>query len=146
MFCCCSSYSAAHDAHRAAGQGDLAGGDADVGLAGADDARAVGAQQAHVRVVALQLVVEPRLVLGGDALGDDDDQLDATLGGLHHGVLHAGGRDEDARGIGAGRSDGVGHRGEDGDAIDVGASLLGVGAGDHVGAVVTVQQAVVPTG
>ena len=44
---------AAHDADRAARLGDVAGGDADVALAGADDARAVRAEQLHVREVAL---------------------------------------------------------------------------------------------
>ena len=80
---------AADDAHRAARLGDLAGGDADVALAGADDARAVRAEQLHVRVVALELVEEPRLVLGGHALGDAHDELDAALGRLEHRVLDA---------------------------------------------------------
>ena len=62
---------AAHDAdRRRPALGDLAGGDADVALAGADDAGAVRAEQLHVREVALELVEEPRLVLGGHALGD----------------------------------------------------------------------------
>ena len=69
---------AAHDADRAARLGDLAGGDADVGLAGADDAGAVRAEDAGAGEVALHLVEEPGLVLGGHALGDDDDQLDAA--------------------------------------------------------------------
>ena len=75
---------AAHDADAGRpGLGDVAGGDADVALAGADDARAVRAEQLHVREVALELVEEPRLVLGRHALGDAHDELDATLGRLH---------------------------------------------------------------
>ena len=123
---------AAHDADvlraRLGLLGDVAGGDADVALAGADDAGAVRAEQRHVREVALQLVEEPRLVLRGHALGDAHDELDAALGGLHHRVLHTRGRDEDAAGVGAGLGDRVGHRGEDRDALDVGAGLLRVGA------------------
>jgi hypothetical protein len=64
---------AAHDADVGAGRRApwrCAGGDADVALAGADDARAVRAEQRTFGEVALQLVVEPGLVVGGDALGD----------------------------------------------------------------------------
>ena len=93
---------AAHDADRTAGLGDVPGGDADVALAGADDAGAVRAEQLHVRVVALQLVEEPRLVVRGHALGDHHDELDAALGRVHHRVLHARRRDEDARRVRAG--------------------------------------------
>ena len=38
---------------------DLAGGDPDVALARADDPRAVGAEQSHVRVVASKTSTEP---------------------------------------------------------------------------------------
>ena len=44
----------------------------------------------------LQLVVEPRLVVRGHALGDHDDELDATLGRVHHRVAHTRRGDEDA--------------------------------------------------
>ena len=71
-------------------------------LAGADDAGAVRAEQPHAREVALELVEEPGLVLGGHALGDAHDELDAALGRLHHRGAHAGGGDEDARRGGAG--------------------------------------------
>src|SRR5215510_4935480 len=54
-----SSYSAGHGR-----LGDVAGGDADVGLTRADDAGAVGAEQLHAREVPLELVEEPGLVLG----------------------------------------------------------------------------------
>ena len=65
---------AAHDADRAARLGDVPGGDADVGLPGADDARAVRPEQLRVGEVPPQLVEEPRLVVGGHALGDAHDE------------------------------------------------------------------------
>ena len=58
-------------------------------LPGADDAGAVRAEQLHVREVALELVEEPRLVVGGHAFGDGDDELDAALGRLDDRVPHA---------------------------------------------------------
>jgi hypothetical protein len=53
-------------------------------------------------------------------------KVDAALGGLHHGVLHARGGDEDAAGGGAGLLDGLGDGGVDRDTVDVGAGLLRV--------------------
>ena len=55
------------------------GGDADVALAGADDARAVRPEQLHVREIALELVEEPGLVLRGHTFGDDHDEVDPNL-------------------------------------------------------------------
>ena len=72
-----------------------------------------------------------------------DDELDAALGRLHH-----GGRARPAAGmkmqeaVAPVASHGLGDRGEDRDAVDVGAGLLGVGAGHDLGAVVPVAQAV----
>ncbi len=81
---------AAHDADvRAVGGGqlcDLTGGDADVALAGADDAGAVRAEQARVRELALQPVVGECLVLGGDALGDAHHEADSGLGCFEDGA------------------------------------------------------------
>ena len=66
------------------------------------------------------------------------------LGRLHHRGLHARRRDEDARDGRAGGLLGLADRGVDRDAVHVGAGLLGVGAGHHLGAVVPVAQAVEP--
>ena len=49
---------------------------------------------------------------------------------------------EDHRGVGAGLGDRLGDRVEDGNAVDVLAALAGRDAGDEVGAVVAVAQAV----
>src|SRR4029079_17501314 len=48
-----------------------------------------------------------------DPLRDAEDRLDSGRGGFHHRVGGAGSRHEDARGVGAGLADGVGHRVED---------------------------------
>ena len=133
----------AHDAHGATGQGDVAGGDADIALSGRDDPRAVGAQQPHVGKVPAEAAVEVRLVMGRYALRDRHDELHTTPGSLQHGIVDAGCRDEDARGRSPGLGDCLGHRGVDGNAVHVGPGLPGVGAGHHLRAVVTVQQAVV---
>ena len=134
---------AAHNADRPAGFGDVAGRDPDVGLAGADDARAVRPQEAGVREVGLQLVEEIRLVVGGHALGDGHDELDAGLSRLKHRTLHAWCRDEDAAGGGAGGFLGLGNRCVDRHAVHIGAGLLRVGAGHDLGAIGAVESAVV---
>ena len=83
-----------HDAHRPPGQGDVAGRDADVALAGTDDARAVRSEQSHAGKVLDEPVVRDGLVVGRDALGDAhdegdpalgrlDDRVDANFGGTH---------------------------------------------------------------
>ncbi len=123
--------------------GDLAGGDADVALAGADDARAVRAEQAGVREVAHERVVDLRLVLGGDALGDADDEPDAGGGRFEDGARRELRRHGDERRGGAGRGHRVGDRVEDRDAVDVLTRLAGRDAADDLGAVVAVAQAVV---
>ena len=52
-------------------------------------------------------VEDPQLVVGGDALGDRDDRLDAGVGGLEDRVGGERRRDEDHRRVGAGLRDGV---------------------------------------
>ena len=64
---------------------DVAGHDADLGLAGADDARAVGADEAALGIVG-QHPLDLHHVEDRDALGDADDQLDARVQGLEDGV------------------------------------------------------------
>src|SRR5690606_16092940 len=117
-------------------------GDADVALAGADDARAVRAQQLHVGEVPLQLVEEPGLVVGRHALGDADDELHAALGRLDDRVAHTGSGDEDAARGRAGGLDGLGPGRVHRDALDVGAGLAGVGPRDDLRAVLPVEQPV----
>ena len=73
-----------------------------------------GPEQLGVGEVALELVEEVGLVVGGHALGDGHDELDAGFGGLEHGSLDAGRGDEDAGGRGAGCRLGLGHRRVDG--------------------------------
>src|SRR5439155_4143132 len=63
-------------------------------------------------------------------------------GRLDHRVHHAGRGDEDARRGGARGGDRVADVGEHGDAVDVGAGLLGAGPGHDLGAVVAVEHAV----
>src|SRR3954466_8969815 len=58
------------------------GDDPAVRPAGREDARAVGADQARPRAVALQLRVDAQLVVRRDALGDRHHELDARVGGL----------------------------------------------------------------
>ena len=103
----------------------------------------VRAEQPHVGEVALELVEEPCFVVGWHTFGDGHDERDATLGGLHHGILHTRCGDEDAACGCAGCFDGLGHRCVHRHTVDVGASLGWMGAGDYLGAVFSVQAAVV---
>src|SRR5690606_9207078 len=59
--------------------------DADFALAGSDHARAVWPDQHYAKLVALYFHFEH--VEGGNALGDADDQLDASVGGFEDRVL-----------------------------------------------------------
>src|SRR5205814_9133885 len=133
----------AHDAYRAALLRDVARSDADVAFTGRDDARAVGAEQLHAGIVALELAEEPRFVMCGYAFGDHDDELDAAVGRLHDRIFDPRSRDEDARCSRARGLYGIGDRREDRNAFDFGTCLLGIGTGDDLGAVLAVQQAVV---
>src|SRR5580692_9778653 len=70
----------AHDPHRAAGESDLARSNTDIALPGADNTRAVGADETGRRVKVLELAVHTGFVLGRDPLGYAND------------YLHSGGR------------------------------------------------------
>ena len=131
------------DAHRSSRQRDVARGDADVALAGADDPRTVRTQQPGARELLDQAVVGQRLVLGRDALGDADDEGDAGLGRLNDGVRRGPRGHADEGGGGARLLDRLGHRGVDRNALDLLAAPLGVGAAHDLGAVGLVAQAVV---
>src|SRR5260370_997936 len=72
------------------------------------------------------------------------DELDSARGGAPARGLHTGRGDEGARRGGASRGDRLTDVREDGDAIDVGAGLLGVRAGHDLGPVLAVQPAVEP--
>ena len=65
--------------------GDVGGDDADVGLAGRDQARAVGADDAGAGVARGGLELD--CVAHRDALSDDDAQADLGLDGFHDGGL-----------------------------------------------------------
>ena len=133
----------AHDAHRATGHGDVARGDADVALPRRDDARAVGPEQPGGRELPHQAVVGQGLVAGRDALGDAHHEGHAGGGGLHDGVGGELGRDGDERGVGPGGLHGLGHGGEDRDALDLLTTPVGIGSGHHLGAVGPVAEPVV---
>src|SRR5215211_7109802 len=132
----------AHDPDRAAAHGDLAGGDADVALAGRDDPRAVGAEQSGAGVIMLEAIEEVRLVVGGNAFGDHDDDLGAGFGRLEDRVRDARRRNEHARRVGSRLRHRLLHGREHGDPVDVRPRLLRVRAGDDVRAVVPVAQPV----
>ncbi len=102
----------------------------------------LGPSRRGVRVVALELVEEVRLVLGGDALGDADDEAAARGRGLEDRVGRGLRRDHDERGVRAGRLDGLAHGVVDGDPLDVGPTFARGHAGDHLRPVVAVAQTV----
>ena len=75
---------------------------------------------------AAQVVVDAQLVVGGDALGDRDDRLDAGVLGLEDRVGGEARRHEDHRRVRAGLGHRVVERVEDRDALDVLPPLPGV--------------------
>src|SRR5690606_7781076 len=78
-------------------QVDVAGHDADLALAGGDDARAVRPDQAYAQFVALDLGIQH--VEGSDTFGDAYDQLDTGVGGFQDGILAERSRNVDHGGI-----------------------------------------------
>ena len=85
-----------------AGLGDVGRDDAGVGLAGADQARAVRADDPG-GALGLRVGEEVRGVVHRHALGDHDDQRHRGVDGLDHRALGAGRRHEHDRHVGAGR-------------------------------------------
>ena len=77
-----------------------------------------------------------------DVLGDADDGFDPGVDRFVDGVGGETRRDEDERGVRPGLGDGVRDRAEDRDALDVLAGLAGRDAGDDLGAVRAVAEAV----
>jgi hypothetical protein len=112
---------------------NAAGHDADLGLAGRDDAGAVGADEPRLRV--LELGPDLDHVERGNALGDADDERNARVLGLENGVGGKRRRNEDHGRVGAGLGHGVGHGVEDRPALVRGSALAGSDAADDVGAV-----------
>jgi hypothetical protein len=109
-----------------AGPGDVGRGDADVRLAGRDDAGAVRAD-------------EPDPPFGGvgeefdrvgdrDAFGDDHDEVEAGVHRFEDRALRVGGRDEDDRDVRAGGVLRLGDCAEDGNGDGSGGPALGAGA------------------
>ncbi len=107
---------------------DAAGHDADLGLAGGDDAGAVGADEARVRLA--DDLPDLDHVEGGDAFGDADDEGEAGGGGLEDAIGGEGWRDEDDGDVGAGFLDGLFDGVEDGPALVGGAAFAGGDSAD----------------
>src|SRR5262249_36855911 len=124
---------AADDADRP-GLVDVAGHDADLALARRDDAGAVRPDQ-PARLV-LERLHRPGPVEDGNALRNDDDDLDAGVRGLEDGVGGGGRRHEDHAGVGPGLPDGLGDGVEQGETLLGRAALAGHDAADDLRAVV----------
>jgi hypothetical protein len=92
-------------------------------LPGRQDARAVRADDVGDVADRLQVGEDAQLVVGGDALGDRDDRLDARVGRLEDRVGGEARRDEDHRRVRALLVHGVVERVEHRDALDVLAAL-----------------------
>ena len=123
---------AGNDADRAR-RVDVTGHDADLALAGRDDARRVGPDQ--LGRPALQERLDLDHVQRRDALGDAADQVDPGVGAFHDGVGRGERRHEDAGGVGPGLPDGVGDGVEDGPVQVLGPALARRHAGHDLGAV-----------
>ncbi len=111
----------------------MVGNDSHLGLTRGYQARTVGADELHPRV--LNEGAGPHHVVERDALGDAHDQADAGGGRLHDGVGGEGRRHEDAADVGAGLPPGIDHGVEDRDAELRAAPLAGADAGDEVGSI-----------
>ena len=112
---------------------NAAGHDADLGFAGRDDAGAVGADEARLRV--LELRPDLHHVVDRDAFGDADDQRQAGVFGFEDGVGGERRRHEDDGGVGAGLLYRLGDGVEDRPALVGGAAFAGRDAADDFGAV-----------
>ncbi len=97
----------ARDHAHVAREVNVPGHDADLALAGSDDAGAVGSDQAR-RGVRLQIFPGLDHVVDGDAFGDADDQGESGVGSFHDGVGGEGRRHEDDGGVRAGGFDAFG--------------------------------------
>src|SRR5690348_2576350 len=118
-----------------AGLVDVAGHDADLALAGGDDAGAIGTDQHAVGMI-LQHVLDAQHVEHRNAFGDRDDHLDAGGRGFQDRVGRKRRRHEDHRRVGAGFVDRIAHGVEHRQADVFGAALAGRDAADQLGAVV----------
>src|SRR5690606_2262072 len=114
-------------------QVDVTRHDADLALAGGNDARAVRPDQAYAQLVAANLGIQH--VEGRDAFGDAHDQLDACVGRFQDGVLAEGGRNVDHGRVGASGFHSLGNGVEHRQAQVSGAALARRHTADHLGAV-----------
>ena len=112
---------------------NAAGHDADLGLAGGDDAGAVGADETRLRV--LELLPDLHHVVDRDALGDADDERQAGVLSFEDGVCGEGWRNKDDGGVGAGFGDGLLDGIEDRPALVGGATFTGRYTADDFGSV-----------
>ncbi len=81
-------------------------------------------------------------VVGGDAFGDGDDQVDAGGGGLHDRVGREGRRYKRHCGVGICGADSLGHSVEYRDTVQVAPAFAGSDPCHEVGAVITVAKSV----
>ena len=121
---------------------NLARGDADVALTGADDSRTVWAEQTSVGVIALQRGIYPRFILRGHTLSDAHDELHACGSSLKDRRGRRLGWHRDERCICTGRSDRLSNAVEHGNAFDVLTALAGGDTSDHLRAIGAVSQPV----
>src|SRR5215213_5965620 len=119
---------------------ELGGDDADVGLAGREHAGAVRPDQPHAGL--LRLPIGLQHVEHRNSLGDRDHRLDPGLDRLVDRRRGEARRDEDHRGIGARLLHRLPDRVEDRHSLDVLTALAGRDAGDEVGPVGLVAEAV----
>src|SRR6185369_13442968 len=127
-----------------AGLVDIARHDADLALAGGDDAGAVGADESGL--LPLHVLLDLDHVEDRNPFGDAADQFKAGIDRLHDGVGGKGGRYVDDRGGGAGMVYGVGDSVIDGEAVYGGPPLARGDPADHLGAVLSCALGMEETG
>src|ERR1019366_7919331 len=120
-------------------QGDVTRRDTDVALAGANNSRAVRSNEANTRVLFDQAIKGHRFVVGGNALGDADNEGNAALRRFEDGRRGEFGWHRDERGRGPGGVDRLLYRVEYRDSIDVSATLAGGDPANDLRAVVAIQ-------
>ena len=128
-----------HQADRT-GLENLGGDDADIGDTRRKCARAVRPKQTNAAWP--NVVVDLEHLVGRDALGDADDLRHARLGGLENRLGRKARRHDNERRIGTLLLDGIGHRIEDRNTLDVLPGTARRDTRNDIGAVIAVAQRV----